>query len=481
MKKILLALTAVFSMSASQAQLASGSLAPDFTGTDLNGNTHHLYEILASGKTVVMDISAAWCGPCWNYHNSGALETLHTDHPDDVVVLFVEGESANTGAQITGTSTGTTTANFSQGDWTAGTGYPIIDDASIADLYQISYFPTIYTICPTGIVTETGQLSAAAHWDFISNAACSTVAANDGTLLNYSGTTVTCGDANIVCDIANLGSQLMTSATITVTGVTPVITYNWVGELAQFESATVDLGTATVTGDVVITITSTDGNAANNTLAAPIALATEANTHIVIDITFDNWPEETSWEIRDENNTVVASSPDYSANAEGDIIQENIWLPSTGCYSFTAIDAYGDGMQGSQWGNYIDGAMMVYSFGSDIIWDYDGSYDFAEATAGMNVNTVVGVEEVTAATSVRMYPNPATDATNIVYTVNNNSTVSFEVVNVMGERVFVQSMGNQAAGTYNVPFSVENLASGLYLVNVRANNETTTLRLTVSK
>jgi len=59
MKKILLALTAVFSMSAAQAQLASGSLAPDFTGTDLNGNTYNLYEILGSGKTVVMDISAA--------------------------------------------------------------------------------------------------------------------------------------------------------------------------------------------------------------------------------------------------------------------------------------------------------------------------------------------------------------------------------------------------------------------------------------
>jgi len=282
MKRILLALATIFSVGAANAQLASGSLAPDFTGTDRDGVTHNLYDYLQQGYTVVVDVSAAWCGPCWNYHLSGALETLHADHGvangGNVIVLFIEGEAGNTDAQITGTSgAGVLTT---QGDWTVGTEYPIIDDASIGDILQTAYFPTIYTICPTGIVTETGQLSAAAHWDFISNAACSTVAANDGTLLNYAGTTVTCGDANIVCDIANLGSQLMTSATITVTGVTPVITYNWVGELAQFESATVDLGTATVTGDVVITITSTDGNAANNTLAAPISLATEANTHI---------------------------------------------------------------------------------------------------------------------------------------------------------------------------------------------------------
>lgn len=38
-----------------QAQLADGSTAPDFTLTDINGQTHHLYDYLGAGKTVIID------------------------------------------------------------------------------------------------------------------------------------------------------------------------------------------------------------------------------------------------------------------------------------------------------------------------------------------------------------------------------------------------------------------------------------------
>lgn len=42
----------VFTFSAN-AQLPSGSLAPDFTVTDINANSHHLYDYLNQGYTVV--------------------------------------------------------------------------------------------------------------------------------------------------------------------------------------------------------------------------------------------------------------------------------------------------------------------------------------------------------------------------------------------------------------------------------------------
>jgi hypothetical protein len=85
------------------------------------------------------------------------------------------------------------------------TPYPIIDNAAIASAYQISYFPTIYTICPTGIVTETSQITAADHYAFIEAGACQTLPENDGMLFNYSGTELTCDDAEIIIDIVNLG------------------------------------------------------------------------------------------------------------------------------------------------------------------------------------------------------------------------------------------------------------------------------------
>ena len=43
---------------ASFAQLPDGSIAPDFTATDINGVEHNLYDLLAEGKKVIVDLLA---------------------------------------------------------------------------------------------------------------------------------------------------------------------------------------------------------------------------------------------------------------------------------------------------------------------------------------------------------------------------------------------------------------------------------------
>ena len=150
------------------AQIPDGSIAPDFTGTDLDGNSHNLYDLLEAGKTVYLDVSATWCGPCWNYHNSHALRNLWNEHgpdgTDEAFVFFIEGDGGTNTACLYGPSG---CIGGTQGDWVSGTPYPIIDDASIANAYQITYFPTIFCICPADKkVYETGQMSASGLWAF---------------------------------------------------------------------------------------------------------------------------------------------------------------------------------------------------------------------------------------------------------------------------------------------------------------------------
>ncbi len=140
------------------AQLSNGSVAPNWTLVDINGNSHTLYDYLDNGKTVYIDFSATWCSTCWNYHQTHALEDLYQmfgpDGTDQVMVFFIEGEANSNTNCLTDTNG---CNNNTQGDWTEGVSHPIIDDASINGLYEINGFPTIYGICSDRIVTRLGR------------------------------------------------------------------------------------------------------------------------------------------------------------------------------------------------------------------------------------------------------------------------------------------------------------------------------------
>src|SRR5690606_27460594 len=100
-----------------------------------------------------IDISATWCGPCWNYHSSHALADLYESYgpggSDEVVVLFIEGDPTTSVSSIYGVNVPSDQSS-TQGNWTVGSPYPIIDSGAIADLYDINAFPTIFRICPDG-------------------------------------------------------------------------------------------------------------------------------------------------------------------------------------------------------------------------------------------------------------------------------------------------------------------------------------------
>jgi len=158
MKSLYLFLFAFCLSFTASAQLPDGSIAPNFTTVDINGNTHTLYDYLNEGKVVVIDIFATWCPPCWNYHQSHALSDAYDLYgpagTDQMMIFGVEGDNS-TNSECLYNIPGCNSTTL--GDWVTGVPYPLVEDSDITSLYQLPYWPIIYVIYPDRRVYEMGQ------------------------------------------------------------------------------------------------------------------------------------------------------------------------------------------------------------------------------------------------------------------------------------------------------------------------------------
>ena len=176
MKKLHLHFIFLFSLCLalnSTAQLDPGTPAPDWTATDINGVQHDMSDILASGKHVILEFSATWCPPCWNFHNTGTMETLHDaygpDGTDQIRVFYIEASASTNTACLYGPSG---CVGGTQGDWVTGHEFTFIDlmpgNANNMDNdYDVPGYPTIYAVSANGNngVYEMGQQPNIPVWD----------------------------------------------------------------------------------------------------------------------------------------------------------------------------------------------------------------------------------------------------------------------------------------------------------------------------
>lgn len=66
------------------------------------------------------------------------------------------------------------------------------------------------------------------------------------------------------------------------------------------------------------------------------------------------------------------------------------------------------------------------------------------------------------------YPNPFNPSTTINFTIPSNEFVTLKVFNILGSEVATLVNGTLAAGSYNYSFDAQNLASGIYLYELKA-------------
>ena len=479
MKKSLLVAASVALLGGSaMAQLPDYSICPDWTGTDLNGNTHNLYSLLDSGYTVIIDVSATWCGPCWSYHNTHAIRNLYDTYgpgtaENKVRAFFIEGDASTTLADLQGNTAQT------QGDWIDGTTYPIIDNASIANLLEITYFPTIYKVCPNRVITEVGQIPTTQLWNSVGSCQ-EAMTGTDAGLLPSMGSITGCAgsDVGLTARLQNLGTQPLTSATIQARlGTTVLGSTNWTGNLDTYEVEDVTVANFAPTGssNITLEITTADGNAANNTASQLVTASTSiSGTNATFKVKGDQYASETTWKLFNSSNAVVEQGGPYT---NGTTQTEHVYdwtLDDMECYRLEVYDAYGDGMCCS----YGQGYFKLEWNGIVVL--QGGQFGASTTKNFLTNNAVASVGSNELERSLNVYPNPTSGLVNLEYNLEQGTAMKLMVTDVLGKVVMEQTL-NVATGLQRETINLGTLGNGMYLLKLDAGKYQATRTVTVNK
>jgi len=295
---------------------------------------------------------------------------------------------------------------------------------------------------------------------------------NDAGLSDIEGISATiCGNAvSPTITLRNYGVETLTSATIHYqlnSGSEETI--DWTGNLDQYQTDDINLPTQMLqdgnnTFEVWVTNPNdvADENAGNDALLVDFNAFAENVTDVTLNLLTDDYPEETTWIIRDEDLNILYSGGPYLAQSQ--LMIETYCLP-TGCYTLTLFDSANDGIC-CFWG--VGNYQLLDNEGNMLA---EGAEFGAIESTSFCVEVAVSLEDFSSS-SFEMFPNPAQDFVSIQTHTKGNHIL--KISDMTGRVISVFPFG----GT-SFCIDASSLTIGQYMVELIDELGTHTSRLQI--
>ncbi|MFC5045362.1 reprolysin-like metallopeptidase [Aquimarina hainanensis] len=238
----------------------------------------------------------------------------------------------------------------------------------------------------------------------------------------------------------------------------------------SWKSATIDLGSYIGSG-VQLRFNGLTGNTWQSDIAIDdVVLSSNTTdptcTDVNLTIKLDNYPRETSWEIKDTNNQTVASGGPYTSEPRGATVTATKCL-AAGSYTFTIKDTYGDGICCSYGnGNYkLTAGTTTLASGGQFAGSESTTFTIGNFAKGVEVDSF----ETTTQNSLELFPNPI-KGNEMLTVIHSGKKASFILRDIVGRTIKKGTINNNT-------ISFKEVNSGAYLLSLIIDEKHSTHRV----
>lgn len=223
----------------------------------------------------------------------------------------------------------------------------------------------------------------------------------------------------------------------------------------------------------------------------------------------DNYYDELSWTIEDEDANIIKSSPEFTASA---IYIDTVELEA-GCYVYKLEDSGDDGL-GFWFYNAVDNdpaninnpnyqpfnvgsghlSFRRYSsnanlklfnpdFGRFHLYHFTVGHVLGQDSSAYKCDKILitpsGISSVSYRDYVNVYPNPSTGIVTLDISLEAVQDISIRLVNLLGREVYTRNLEN--AGNLKLQMDLSHLSQGIYILSVRTDERIMTKELVLTR